>query len=97
MRCRSTDRQQAGESPRTRVEVLSSSSYRENSRTCRLVAALAILSLSALAGCGFEPFNAKRDLSSSTVEQMSDVKIALIQADRDQESLPTNPYRVDVS
>jgi hypothetical protein len=76
---------------------LSSNSYRENSRTCRLATALAILSLSALAGCGFQPLNAKRDLSSSTVEQMSDVKIALIQADRDQENLPTNPYRVDVS
>src|SRR5271169_18960 len=97
MRCRSTDRQQAGESPRTRVEVLSSSSYRENSRTCRLAAALAILSLSALVGCGFHPLNAKRDLSSSTVEQMSDVKIALIQADFDQENPPAKIYRSDVA
>ena len=69
---------------------LKHASKRKNWRRRRLgravtIALLAGVSIAGLAGCGFEPLNAKRTTASSTVQQMSDVKIALIQASADQE------------
>jgi hypothetical protein len=74
---------------------LLSKPYREYRQAHRLAVIPAILSLTALIGCGFEPLNAKRSNTSSTVEQMSDVKIAPIQGNIDNEYIATG--REDVA
>ncbi|HYB08879.1 MAG TPA: LPS assembly lipoprotein LptE [Alphaproteobacteria bacterium] len=79
---------------------MSSYSDFKNSSSCRIIAVLAMLSLSALPGCGFEPLNAKHETASSTIEQMSEVKIAPIQSTTDEEApsaTTAHVYRVNLA